>query len=452
LLADWERPSYRKAPARDRLLSVSNAIKSAVQGLEFTLVQLVLYFPRRLFVSDIKKVVLAYSGGLDTSVIVRWLQETYQCEVVTFTADIGQGEEVEPARAKAKALGIEEIYIDDLREEFVRDFVYPMFRANTIYEGEYLLGTSIARPLIAKRLIEIANETGADAISHGATGKGNDQVRFELGAYALKPGVKVIAPWREWDLTSRDTLMDYCAEHNIPVDYAGGKKKSPYSMDANLLHISYEGGVLEEPWAEAEESMWRWSVSPEAAPDKPVYMELSFQKGDIVAIDGKAMTPAEVLTLLNEVGGANGIGRADIVENRYVGMKARGCYETPGGTIMLKAHRAIESITLDREVAHLKDELMPRYASLIYNGYWWSPERQMLQTMIDESQHYVNGVVRLKLYKGNVTVIGRKSEDSLFDERIATFDDDAGAYNQQDAEGFIKLNALRLRIAANKNR
>ncbi|OUS17140.1 argininosuccinate synthase [Gammaproteobacteria bacterium 50_400_T64] len=402
--------------------------------------------------SDIKKVVLAYSGGLDTSVIVRWLQETYQCEVVTFTADIGQGEEVEPARAKAKALGIKEIYIDDLREEFVRDFVYPMFRANTIYEGEYLLGTSIARPLIAKRLIEIANETGADAISHGATGKGNDQVRFELGAYALKPGVKVIAPWREWDLTSRDTLMDYCAEHDIPVDFASGKKKSPYSMDANLLHISYEGGVLEEPWAEAEESMWRWSVSPEAAPDKPLYMELSFQQGDIVAIDGKAMTPAEVLTLLNEIGGANGIGRADIVENRYVGMKARGCYETPGGTIMLKAHRAIESITLDREVAHLKDELMPRYASLIYNGYWWSPERQMLQTMIDESQQYVNGVVRLKLYKGNVTVIGRKSKDSLFDERIATFDDDAGAYNQQDAEGFIKLNALRLRIAANKNR
>ena len=402
--------------------------------------------------SDIKKVVLAYSGGLDTSVIVRWLQETYQCEVVTFTADIGQGEEVEPARAKAKALGIEEIYIDDLREEFVRDFVYPMFRANTIYEGEYLLGTSIARPLIAKRLIEIANETGADAISHGATGKGNDQVRFELGAYALKPGVKVIAPWREWDLTSRDTLVDYCAKHDIPVDFASSKKKSPYSMDANLLHISYEGGVLEEPWAEAEESMWRWSVSPEAAPDKPLYMELSFEKGDIVAIDGKATTPAEVLTLLNKIGGANGIGRADIVENRYVGMKARGCYETPGGTIMLKAHRAIESITLDREVAHLKDELMPRYASLIYNGYWWSPERQMLQTMIDESQQYVNGVVRLKLYKGNVTVIGRKSQDSLFDERIATFDDDAGAYNQQDAEGFIKLNALRLRIAANKNR
>ncbi len=402
--------------------------------------------------SDIKKVVLAYSGGLDTSVIVRWLQETYQCEVVTFTADIGQGEEVEPARAKAKALGIEEIYIDDLREEFVRDFVYPMFRANTIYEGEYLLGTSIARPLIAKRLIEIANETGADAISHGATGKGNDQVRFELGAYALKPGVKVIAPWREWDLTSRDTLMDYCAQHDIPVDFASSKKKSPYSMDANLLHISYEGGVLEEPWAEAEESMWRWSVSPEAAPDKPLYIELSYQQGDIIAIDGKAMSPAEVLTRLNEIGGANDIGRADIVENRYVGMKARGCYETPGGTIMLKAHRAIESITLDREVAHLKDELMPRYASLIYNGYWWSPERQMLQTMINESQQYVNGVVRLKLYKGNVVVIGRKSEDSLFDERIATFDDDEGAYNQQDAEGFIKLNALRMRIAANKNR
>ena len=402
--------------------------------------------------SDIKKVVLAYSGGLDTSVIVRWLQETYNCEVVTFTADIGQGEEVEPARAKAEALGVKEIYIDDLREEFVRDFVFPMFRANTIYEGEYLLGTSIARPLIAKRLIEIANETGADAISHGATGKGNDQVRFELGAYALKPGVQVIAPWREWDLTSRDTLMAYCAEHNIPVDFAAGKKKSPYSMDANLLHISYEGGVLEEPWAEAEESMWRWSVSPEAAPDTALYMDLSFEKGDIVAIDGEALTPAEVLTQLNKIGGANGIGRADIVENRYVGMKARGCYETPGGTIMLKAHRAIESITLDREVAHLKDELMPRYASLIYNGYWWSPEREMLQTMIDESQKYVNGVVRLKLYKGNVSVIGRKSSDSLFDERIATFDDDAGAYDQQDAEGFIKLNALRLRIAANKGR
>ncbi|MBV1930742.1 MAG: argininosuccinate synthase [Porticoccaceae bacterium] len=402
--------------------------------------------------SQIKKVVLAYSGGLDTSVIVRWLQETYGCEVVTFTADIGQGEEVEPARAKAEAMGIKEIYIDDLREEFVRDFVFPMFRANTIYEGEYLLGTSIARPLIAKRLVEIANETGADAISHGATGKGNDQVRFELGAYALKPGVKVIAPWREWDLTSRETLMAYCREHNILVDFASQKKKSPYSMDANLLHISYEGDILEQPWAEAEEDMWRWSVSPEQAPDQALYIELSYQQGDIIAIDGEALSPAEVLAKLNEIGGANGIGRTDIVENRYVGMKARGCYETPGGTIMLKAHRAIESITLDREVAHLKDELMPRYASLIYNGYWWSPERQMLQTMIDESQQYVNGVVRLKLYKGNVIVAGRKSEDSLFDERIATFDDDAGAYNQQDAEGFIKLNALRLRIAAGKNR
>ncbi len=402
--------------------------------------------------SQINKVVLAYSGGLDTSVIVRWLQDTYDCEVVTFTADIGQGEEVEPARAKAEAMGIKEIYIDDLRQEFVRDFVYPMFRANAIYEGEYLLGTSIARPLIAKRLVEIANETGADAISHGATGKGNDQVRFELGAYALKPGIKVIAPWREWDLTSRETLMAYCQERNIPVDFASQKKKSPYSMDANLLHISYEGDILENPWAEAEEDMWRWSVSPEQAPDQALYMELSYQAGDIVAIDDIAMTPAEVLTRLNELGGEHGIGRTDIVENRYVGMKARGCYETPGGTIMLKAHRAIESITLDREVAHLKDELMPRYASLIYNGYWWSPERRMLQTMIDESQQYVNGVVRLKLYKGNVIVVGRKSDDSLFDERIATFDDDAGAYDQQDAEGFIKINALRLRIAADKNR
>ena len=401
---------------------------------------------------QINKVVLAYSGGLDTSVIVRWLQDTYHCEVVTFTADIGQGEEVEPARAKAEAMGIKEIYIDDLREEFVRDFVFPMFRANTIYEGEYLLGTSIARPLIAKRLIEIANETGADAISHGATGKGNDQVRFELGAYALKPGVKVIAPWREWDLTSRETLMDYCQQHGIPVDFASQKKKSPYSMDANLLHISYEGDILEDPWAEAEEDMWRWSVSPERAPDVPLYIELSFVRGDIVAIDGQALSPAEVLAKLNKVGGDNGIGRTDIVENRYVGMKARGCYETPGGTIMLKAHRAIESITLDREVAHLKDELMPRYASLIYNGYWWSPERQMLQTMIDESQQYVNGIVRLKLYKGNIVVVGRQSEDSLFDERIATFDDDAGAYDHTDAEGFIRLNALRLRIAADKDR
>ncbi|TLM73650.1 argininosuccinate synthase [Microbulbifer harenosus] len=402
--------------------------------------------------SKIDKVVLAYSGGLDTSVIVRWLQDTYGCEVVTFTADIGQGEEVEPARAKAQALGVKEIYIDDLREEFVRDFVFPMFRANTIYEGEYLLGTSIARPLIAKRLIEIANETGADAISHGATGKGNDQVRFELGAYALKPGIQVIAPWREWDLTSREKLMQYCEQHNIPVDFSNKKKKSPYSMDANLLHISYEGGVLEEPWAEAEEDMWRWSVSPETAPDKPTYITLQFEKGDPVAIDGERMSPATLLETLNKLGGANGVGRLDIVENRYVGMKSRGCYETPGGTILMKAHRAIESITLDREVAHLKDELMPRYAKLIYNGYWWSPERRMLQAAIDESQAVVNGEVRLKLYKGSVSAVGRRSADSLFDERIATFEDDAGAYNQKDAEGFIKLNALRLRIAAGKGR
>ncbi|MCW8194245.1 argininosuccinate synthase [Proteobacteria bacterium 005FR1] len=402
--------------------------------------------------SSINKVVLAYSGGLDTSVIARWLQETYQCEVVTFTADIGQGEEVEPARAKAKALGIKEIYIDDLQEEFVRDFVFPMFRANAIYEGEYLLGTSIARPLIAKRLIEIANETGADAISHGATGKGNDQVRFELGAYALKPGIQVIAPWREWNLTSRETLMAYCKEHSIPVDFSNAKKKSPYSMDANLLHISYEGDILEDPWEEAEEDMWRWTVSPEAAPDKPTYIELTYKAGDIVAIDGQQMTPAQVLRHLNKVAGKNGIGRLDIVENRYVGMKSRGCYETPGGTVMLRAHRAIESITLDREVAHLKDSLMPKYAELIYNGYWWSPERQMLQGLIDESQQVVNGDVRLKLYKGNVTVVGRRSDDSLFDSKIATFEDDAGAYDQKDAAGFIKLNALRMRIAASKGR
>ena len=402
--------------------------------------------------SDIKKVVLAYSGGLDTSVIVRWLQDEYNAEVVTFTADIGQGEEVEPARAKAQALGVKEIYIEDLREEFVRDYVFPMFRANTIYEGEYLLGTSIARPLIAKRLIEIANETGADAISHGATGKGNDQVRFELGAYALKPGVHVIAPWREWDLTSREKLMAYCEERNIPVDFSNKKKKSPYSMDANLLHISYEGGILEDPWSEAEADMWRWSVSPEEAPDQATYLELSYRKGDIVAINGEEMSPASVLAYLNRVGGENGIGRLDIVENRFVGMKSRGCYETPGGTIMLPAHRAIESITLDREVAHLKDELMPRYAKLIYNGFWWSEERKMLQTMIDESQKYVNGDVRVKLYKGNVTVVGRRSADSLFDESIATFEDDAGSYNQKDAAGFIKLNALRMRIAASKGR
>ena len=402
--------------------------------------------------SNIKKAVLAYSGGLDTSIILKWLEDEYGCEVVTFTADIGQGEEVEPARVKAEAMGIKEIYIEDLREEFVRDFVFPMFRANTIYEGEYLLGTSIARPLISKRLIEIANETGADAISHGATGKGNDQVRFELGAYALKPDVHIIAPWREWDLNSREKLMAYAAEHNIDVDFNKGKK-SPYSMDANLLHISYEGGILEDPWAEAEDDMWRWSVSPEQAPDKATYLELTYEKGDIVAIDGIAMTPAEVLTELNTLGGANGVGRLDIVENRYVGMKSRGCYETPGGTIMLKAHRAIESLTLDREVAHLKDELMPRYATMIYNGYWWSPEREMMQTMIDASQVTVNGVVRVKLYKGSVSAVGRKSEtDSLFDESIATFEDDEGAYNQKDAEGFIKLNALRLKIQASRKK
>ena len=402
--------------------------------------------------SAINKVVLAYSGGLDTSVILKWLQDTYRCEVVTFTADIGQGEELEPAREKARQFGIKEIFIDDLREEFVRDFVFPMFRANTVYEGEYLLGTSIARPLIAKRLVEIANEVGGDAISHGATGKGNDQVRFELGAYALKPGIKVIAPWREWDLTSRESLMSYAKQHNIPVDFAKAGKKSPYSMDANLLHISYEGGGLEDPWWEPEEDMWRWTVAPEKAPDKPQYIELTYRQGDIVAIDGRDMTPATVLTKLNELGGKHGIGRLDLVENRYVGMKSRGAYETPGGTIMLRAHRAIESLTLDREVAHLKDELMPRYASMIYNGYWWSPERLMLQKMIDASQEYVNGVVRVKLYKGNVTVAGRKSADSIFDANIATFEDDRGAYNQKDAEGFIRLNALRMRIQAGKGR
>jgi argininosuccinate synthase len=400
--------------------------------------------------SEINKVVLAYSGGLDTSVILRWLQDEYQAEVVTFTADLGQGEEVEPARAKAQACGIKDIYIDDLREEFARDFVFPMFRANAIYEGEYLLGTSIARPLIAKRLIEIANQTGAEAISHGATGKGNDQVRFELGAYALRPNIKIIAPWREWHLTSRQTLLAYAEQHGIPIEMKQGKT-SPYSMDANLLHISYEGRVLEDPWAEPEETMWRWTVSPEAAPDQATYLELSYQCGDIVAINDQPCSPAQVLQQLNQIAGANGIGRLDIVENRYVGMKSRGCYETPAGTVMLKAHRAIESLTLDREVAHLKDELMPRYASLIYNGYWWSPERQLLQTMIDASQLSVNGKVRLKLYKGNVIVVGRASvSDSLFDESIATFEDDQGAYNQKDAEGFIKLNALRMRIAANR--
>jgi argininosuccinate synthase len=400
----------------------------------------------------IKKVVLAYSGGLDTSVILTWLRDIYDCEVVTFTADIGQGEELEPARAKAKKMGVKEIFIDDLKEEFVRDFVFPMFRANTLYEGEYLLGTSIARPLIAKRQIEIANKVGADAVSHGATGKGNDQVRFELGYYALRPDIRIIAPWREWDLSSREKLMAYAEKRGIPVEMKRGKK-SPYSMDANLLHISYEGGILEDPWKEPEASMWRWTVAPEKAPNEPAYIELTYKKGDITAINGKAMSPATVLATLNQLGGANGIGRTDIVENRYVGMKSRGAYETPGGTIMLKAHRAIESITLDREVAHLKDDLMPRYASLIYNGYWWSPERHMLQEMIDASQETVNGIVRLKLYKGNVVVVGRKSEsDSLFDATIATFEEDKGAYNQKDAEGFIKLNALRMRIAAKRRR
>jgi argininosuccinate synthase len=400
--------------------------------------------------SQYKKVVLAYSGGLDTSVILQWLKEQYHCEVVTFTADIGQGEEVEPARAKARAMGVREIYIEDLTEEFVRDFVFPMFRANTVYEGEYLLGTSIARPLIARRLVEIADQTGADAVAHGATGKGNDQVRFELGAYALNPDIKVIAPWREWDLNSREKLLDYAEAHGIPIEGRRGKK-SPYSMDANLLHISYEGGELEDPWAEPEEDMWRWSVSPEAAPDKAEYLELEFRQGDPVALNGKALTPAVMLRTLNEIGGRHGVGRIDIVENRYVGMKSRGCYETPGGTLMLRAHRAMESITLDRESAHLKDDLMPRYASLIYNGYWWSPERQALQQLIDHTQQRVNGTVRLKLYKGNVMVVGRKSEsDSLFDASIATFEDDAGAYNQKDAEGFIKLNALRLRILNKK--
>lgn len=402
--------------------------------------------------SDVKKVVLAYSGGLDTSVILKWLQDTYQCEVVTFTADLGQGEELEPARQKALKFGIkpENIFIDDLREEFVRDFVFPMFRANTIYEGEYLLGTSIARPLIAKRLIEIARQTGADAIAHGATGKGNDQVRFELGAYALMPNIKIIAPWREWDLHSREKLLKYAEDAGIEIEMKHKQGGAPYSMDANLLHISYEGRHLEDPNAEPEASMWRWTVSPEEAPDQAEYLDIEFEKGDIVALNGKRMTPATVLTELNRLGSKHGIGRLDLVENRYVGMKSRGCYETPGGTIMLKAHRAIESLTLDREVAHLKDDLMPRYASMIYNGYWWAPERVALQQLIDHTQEHVNGTVRLKLYKGNVIVVGRDSRsDSLFDTTIATFEDDAGAYDQKDASGFIKLNALRLRIAAN---
>ncbi len=399
--------------------------------------------------SVVKKVVLAYSGGLDTSVILKWLQDQYGCEVITFTADIGQGEELEPARRKAKQFGVKKIFIDDLREEFVRDFVFPMFRANAIYEGEYLLGTSIARPLIAKRQIEIARMTGADAVSHGATGKGNDQVRFELGYYALEPNIRVIAPWREWDLVSREKLLKYAEKHGIPVE---GKKKagSPYSTDANLLHISYEGRILENPAKEPEADMWRWTVSPEQAPDRAEYVELEYKQGDIVAVNGKKLSPAKVLETLNKLGSKHGIGRLDLVENRYVGMKSRGCYETPGGTIMLRAHRAVESVCLDREVAHLKDDLMPRYAALIYNGYWWSPERRMLQTMIDASQANVNGWVRVKLYKGNVIVVGRDSKtDSLFDPNIATFEDDRGAYDQRDAEGFIRLNALRMRIAAN---
>ena len=400
--------------------------------------------------AKVNKVVLAYSGGLDTSIILKWLQNEYQCDVVTFTADIGQGEEVEPARTKAKKMGAAAIYIDDLREEFAADFVYPMMRANAIYEGEYRLGTSIARPLIAKRLIEIANIEKGDAISHGATGKGNDQVRFELGAYALRPDIQIIAPWREWDLNSRDRLLSYADQHGIEVEKKADGK-SLYSMDANLLHISYEGGILEDPWAEAEDSMWKWTVSPEVAPDQAQYVEIEFVKGDIVAIDGKKMSPATIMEHLNKVGGEHGIGRDDIVENRYVGMKSRGCYETPAGTIMLRAHRAMESLTLDREATHLKDELMPRYAKLVYNGYWWSPEREMLQAMIDQSQEFVNGKVRVKLYKGNVSVVGRQSEhDSLFDEAIATFEDDGGAYNQADAEGFIKLNALRLRTLAKR--
>ncbi|HET7200672.1 MAG TPA: argininosuccinate synthase [Burkholderiales bacterium] len=402
--------------------------------------------------SKVKKVVLAYSGGLDTSVILKWLQDTYACEVVTFTADIGQGEELGPARAKARRLGVRKIFVEDLREEFVRDFVFPMFRANAIYEGEYLLGTSIARPLIAKRQIEIARRTGADAVAHGATGKGNDQVRFELGYYALNPGIRVIAPWREWTLNSREKLLEYAQKHGIPIE---GRRKggSPYSMDANLLHISYEGRILEDPAREPEEDMWRWTVSPEKAPARAEYLELEYRGGDIVAVNGKSLSPARVLAELNRLGGRHGIGRLDLVENRYVGMKSRGCYETPGGSIMLKAHRAIESICLDREVAHLKDDLMPRYAALIYNGYWWSPERKLLQTLIDASQRGVNGHVRVKLYKGNVIVVGRESKtDSLFDPGIATFEDDRGAYDQADASGFIRLNALRMRIAARKRR
>lgn len=402
--------------------------------------------PKSIKNSDVKKVVLAYSGGLDTSVILRWLQDEYQCEVVTFTADLGQGEEIEPARAKAEAMGIKEIYIEDLREEFIRDYVFPMFRSNAIYEGTYLLGTSIARPLIAKRQIEIAQEVGADAVSHGATGKGNDQIRFELGYYGLNPDITVIAPWREWDLNSRNKLIEYARKHQIqvPKDKEG---EAPYSTDANLLHISYEGKVLEDPWQEPKESMFTRSVSPEDAPDTPTIIEVDFECGDPVAIDGKKFSPARLLTRLNELAGTNGIGRIDIVENRFVGMKSRGVYETPGGTILLSARRAIESITLDKGALHLKDELMPRYAELLYNGFWFSPEREMLQSAIDISQKNVTGTVRIKLYKGNVIILGRKSAHSLYDEELATFEEDS-VYDQQDAEGFIKLNALRLRLAA----
>lgn len=391
--------------------------------------------------------VLAYSGGLDTSVILKWLQDEYQCEVVTFTADLGQGEELEPAKLKAEQMGVKEIFIDDLRDEFVRDYVFPMFRANALYEGVYLLGTSIARPLIAKRQIEIAKMVGADAVAHGATGKGNDQVRFELGYYALKPDIKVIAPWREWDLNSRTKLCGYAEAKGIPVPDSK-RGEAPYSTDANLLHISYEGNALEDPWVEPDESMFTRSVSPEAAPDKPTYVEIEFKYGDPVAIDGEQLGPADLLTKLNQLGGDNGIGRIDIVESRFVGMKSRGVYETPGGTVLLQAHRALESICLDRGEAHLKDELMPRYAELIYNGFWFSPDREMLQAAIDASQKNVNGLVRLKLYKGNVIVVGRKSAASLYDDKVASFEDDGGAYDQKDAAGFIKLQALRLRTLA----
>ena len=393
---------------------------------------------------NVKKVVLAYSGGLDTSVILRWLQETYRCEVVTFTADLGQGEELEPARRKAEQAGVREIYIDDLREEFVRDFVFPMFRANALYEGCYLLGTSIARPLIAKRQIEIARETGADAVSHGATGKGNDQVRFELAYYAFEPGIEVIAPWREWDLDSRNKLLDYAEKHQIPIE-RDKRGEPPYSIDANLLHTSFEGRALEDPWVEPNEAMFVRTVSPEAAPDVARTVEIDFERGDPVAIDGEGLSPASLLQRLNELGGAHGIGRLDLVENRYVGMKSRGVYETPGGTILQAAHRAIESLTLDREAAHLKDEAMPRYASLVYNGYWFAPEREMLQAMVDASQERVSGTVRLKLYKGSVRVTGRRSPYSLYSEAHVTFEEDS-VYDQRDAQGFIRLNALRLKL------